>query len=50
MSKDLNNKDVKVDIMKKGVLALMLCLLLPIVYGVQVNSSTEIYWVCRSMD
>jgi hypothetical protein len=44
MSKDLNNKDVKVDIMKKGVLALMLCLLLPIVYGVQVNSSTEIYW------
>jgi hypothetical protein len=44
MAKDLNNANAKVICMKKMWLAILMCLVLPIAYGVQVNSSTEIYW------
>lgn len=44
MAKDLNNANAKVMNMKKIWGMVLLVFLLPVVYGVQVNSSTEIYW------
>lgn len=44
MTQNLNIANAKVNNMRKWLIAIMVLFLLPLVQGVQVNSSTEIYW------